>query len=80
MNADTLLTPTEAQSRGYQPLTLGYSLTSSEEMGMLDNVEEDMLRGGIDHAMVDIGDQQVEVWRKPSRTLVPEPLENPELN
>jgi hypothetical protein len=64
MLAPDYLTPIEASKSGYQALTIPYMLP--REQDMLDNVLEDMERGQIDHALVDISKDLVEVWRRPS--------------
>jgi hypothetical protein len=64
MMATDYLTAEEATKAGYQALTIPYLLP--REQDMLDGVAEDMERGQIDYAYIEISSNLVEVWRKPS--------------
>jgi hypothetical protein len=56
----------EARGRGLGRLTTPYKLP--QEQGMLDNVVADMVRGGINYALVAAKGGGTEVWRSGIRT------------
>jgi len=57
-----IITPKEAKEAKYRAMTNPYFLP--KEAWMLQNVVDDMLRAKADYALVAVGEDQVEVWRK----------------
>jgi hypothetical protein len=57
-----IITPKEAKEAKYRAMTNPYVLP--KEADMLQNVVLDMVRGKADYALVAVGEDQVEVWRK----------------
>jgi hypothetical protein len=57
-----IITEAQAKEANYRAMTNPYVLP--KEAWMLQNVVLDMLRAKADYALVAVGDDQVEVWRK----------------
>ena len=57
-----IITIKEAREAKYRAMTNPYVIPKEAEM--LQNVISDMVRGKADYALVAVGDDQVEVWRK----------------
>lgn len=55
-----ILTTKEAEDKNLRPLTIEYKLP--KEQWMVDNVIADMIRGNIQHALVDTPNG-IEIWR-----------------